>query len=443
MWGGRYTRAMGDFRWVAAALAGLSSIAFGRQPDRVAWLKEHAVVVRTIDIYGKDMSDVAPMKAAIGDARVVLLGEQTHGDGACFAAKSRLVKFLHQEMGFDVLAWESGMEEMRRVDRAFAAGEGVETAHGIGLFGIWAISQQCRELLKYARESHTTGRPLTMAGFDDQVTTDPSLTPIAKDVVAFFDVVDEAMLSAEERAAPGAVLAWLGAKTGPEKPKQPVELETLRRLATVIERERVRLEAKHGRLEVSFIERAIGNLVSYVERMGPGIDLTNHRDKRMAENLVWLANDYFKGRTIIVWAASMHNARRVEEIEWVQGGKRYVGVRPMGDYAWDALGKDMYSIMFAAYEGRIGRPWSGAGPIDRAAEGSLDALLHETGKPYLFVDFRGLPADHWLRRPVVSRPLGYAPMTAVWPESFDGVFFTDRMYPSTRIGAEPEDARPR
>jgi erythromycin esterase len=428
--------------FVAAVVLVAAAVA-AAQDDRVAWLKDNATVVRSIDMYGDDLSDLAPLKAAIGDARVVFLGEQTHGDGACFAAKSRLVKFLHRELGFDVLAWESGMEEMRRVDHAFAAGEPVEKAHALGLFGIWAISQQCRELLKYARDSHKTDHPLIMAGFDDQVTTDPATTPIAKDIVALFDAVDDQMLSPEQRQAPSAVLAWLGTQKGPEKPNQPAELESLRTLTRVIDRERSRLEAKHGRLEVAFIERAIGNLASYVERMAPGFDLTNHRDKRMAENLVWLANDCFKGKKIIVWAASMHNARRIEPIEWVEGGKRYIGTRPMGDYAWDVLGTDMYSIMFLAYQGRIGRPWTGAGPIEPAQDGSLDALLHHTGKPYLFIDFRRLPNNHWLREPIVARPLGYAPMKTIWPDHFDAAFFTDRMYPSTRIGAEPEDARPR
>src|SRR6476646_1280732 len=76
---------------------------------RVAWLKEHAVGLRSIDPADEDFADLEPLRKVIGDARIVQLGEQSHGDGATFHAKARLIKFLHQKMGFDVLAFESGL----------------------------------------------------------------------------------------------------------------------------------------------------------------------------------------------------------------------------------------------------------------------------------------------------------------------------------------------
>lgn len=411
--------------------------------DHIAWLKANATAIRTLDMYSNDLSDLAPLKHAIGDSRVVFLGEQTHGDGACFAAKSRLIKFLHKEMGFEVLAWESGMEEMRRADEAMAAGRPVEDLHGIGLFGIWALSQQCRELLEYTRKNRGSDHPLILAGFDDQVTTHPTLTPFPKDLIAFFDVMDDKLLSPEQRTAPAAAYKWLADAGETKRTSLPTsELDTLRGMIALIDKERTRLETKHGKLEVAFKQRALGNLVSYIERWLGGDEFRNHRDKRMADNLVWLANEYYSGKKIIIWAASMHNSRRVEPIEWVGTTESYKGVRPMGDYAFDALGKEMYSIMFLAHSGRIGRPWSGAGPLGPPPADSLDDLLHRTGKPYLFLDLKGQPSDSWLRQPLLARPLGYANMKHIWPTSFDGLVFTDRMYPSTRVGFEPEDARP-
>ena len=71
---------------------------------KVEWLRKNAIPIRTIDPADDDFTDLMPLKQRIGDARIVQLGEQTHGDGATFHAKSRLIRFLHQHMGFDVLA---------------------------------------------------------------------------------------------------------------------------------------------------------------------------------------------------------------------------------------------------------------------------------------------------------------------------------------------------
>src|ERR1043165_123066 len=37
------------------------------QPDRVEWLRENGVAVKTLDMYPKDLSDLMPLKAALGD----------------------------------------------------------------------------------------------------------------------------------------------------------------------------------------------------------------------------------------------------------------------------------------------------------------------------------------------------------------------------------------
>src|SRR5262245_46479988 len=106
---------------VSLLVCGLCSspVALGDTPPaadapRVSWLKKHAVPLRSIDPAAEALRDLEGLKKAIGDARILQLGEQTHGDGATFHAKTRLIKFLHQQCGFDVLAFESGLYDCRK-----------------------------------------------------------------------------------------------------------------------------------------------------------------------------------------------------------------------------------------------------------------------------------------------------------------------------------------
>ena len=173
--------------------------------------------------------------------------------------------------------------------------------------------------------------------------------------------------------------------------------------------------------------------------------LTNLRDRRMGENLAWLAKEYYPDRKIIVWAASFHLMRNAPTVKVISGELPYDKVTPMGHTAFELLGEDYYSVMFTAYEGEAGNPFHGARTLDKAAAGTLEDLLQAAGFDYAIVDLRGVRrvnAPVWLLdENLAARPLGYTPMRSNWTDVFDAVFFTRRMFPSTRDGAVPAGTR--
>lgn len=62
-------------------------------------------------------ADLEFLRQEIGSARIVFLGEPTHGEGNVFEAKARLVQFLQQRMGFTTLGMESGFYEMHKAQQ--------------------------------------------------------------------------------------------------------------------------------------------------------------------------------------------------------------------------------------------------------------------------------------------------------------------------------------
>ncbi|HVS13914.1 MAG TPA: hypothetical protein VMV46_08320 [Thermoanaerobaculia bacterium] len=70
---------------------------------RVEWLRANVAPLASIDPRFDDSHDLLPLQQALAGARVVMLGEATRGDGSAFLAKARVIRFLHEEMEYDLL----------------------------------------------------------------------------------------------------------------------------------------------------------------------------------------------------------------------------------------------------------------------------------------------------------------------------------------------------
>src|SRR5450631_1268156 len=86
-----------------------------RLSDTLPPFQKDLSVIRSIEPADTDFSDLEGLAAAIGNSRIVLLGEQTHGEASTFLAKTRIIHFLHEKMGFNVLAFESGFYDCARI----------------------------------------------------------------------------------------------------------------------------------------------------------------------------------------------------------------------------------------------------------------------------------------------------------------------------------------
>src|SRR5262245_34802587 len=86
--------------------------------NRVDELLEHAVAVRSMDAADRDLTDLPPLIDASGNSDVVVLGENSHSDGPTSQAKCRMIRFLHERMGFDVLVWEAGLVDCEAMNHA-------------------------------------------------------------------------------------------------------------------------------------------------------------------------------------------------------------------------------------------------------------------------------------------------------------------------------------
>ena len=82
--------------------------------EQAHWLRTRVIPFDTAEA-GRGFADLQPLKPVIGDARIVALGEGTHGTREFFQMKHRLTEFLAAEMGFTLFAIEANMPEAYRI----------------------------------------------------------------------------------------------------------------------------------------------------------------------------------------------------------------------------------------------------------------------------------------------------------------------------------------
>ena len=138
------------------------------KPEQLAWLKENAIVFNTA-VAGSGFDDLAPLKALIGDARIVALGEATHGTREFFQMKHRLTELLASEMGFTIFSIEANMPEAYRVNDFVLRGEGDPKKLLKGMYFWTWNTQEVLDMILWMREFNLAGKGrIEFTGFDMQ-----------------------------------------------------------------------------------------------------------------------------------------------------------------------------------------------------------------------------------------------------------------------------------
>jgi erythromycin esterase len=113
-----------------------------------------------------DFADLAPLGRAIGDKRIVMLDELTHGEGNIYASKVRTVRYLHERKGFDLLVLESGLFDVVRLWQSRLPLR--QNAPG-NIFYMYANSAEVWPLYDYLDAQRDTPGAMQLAGFDGRL----------------------------------------------------------------------------------------------------------------------------------------------------------------------------------------------------------------------------------------------------------------------------------
>ncbi len=379
-------------------------------PGHVNWLRRNAIPVATT-LAGNGFADLQPLHDVIGDARIVALGEATHGTSEFFRMKHRLTEFLASEKGFSLFAIEAGMAEASRINDFVLTGQGDPAELLEGLRSqVWNI-QEVLDLILWMRDFNASGQGrIQFTGFDMQSSAlaaqnvriflaqaEPAYIPTANAAFARIAAAEfRGRATAADAAAARSIYEHLSAQ-------RDVYLQT-------IAREQVDWAIQNARLVVQRAESLAG---------------ITSRDRSMATNVEWILDQAPAGSKIVLWA---HNGHVNRNPGW------------MGDFLDQRYGDEMYVLGFAFGEGRysaIGRGFlPGIHEALPPVPGSLETFLGAAGIPRFILDLRpGHLPGKWFDEPRNFRSIGSAAVRcAFYPivaaDHYDGLIWIDPTNPS-------------
>lgn len=393
--------------------------------------------------------DLDPVLAAIGEARVVLLGEASHGTHEYYTWRAALSKRLIQEKGFQFIGVEGDWPDCFEVNAAIkqdavtygSAAQLLQTFNRwpTWMWGNWEVAALVEWLHRHNQSRPSAGR----VGF------------YGLDVYSLWESL-EAVLHYVEQQGDGAVTAARHAfrcfepySADPQQYARAVAfaaedcqaevaglLQTLRHqaagraYATLPEREQA-FAAEQNALVAVNAERY------YKAMLRGGGASWNVRDEHMMETLTRLLDLHGPTSKAIVWAHNTH-----------VGDARYTDMRRdgevnLGQLAREQLGRpQVFSVGFGSYEGSVvaGPEWGAAlekMPVPRAVRNSWENQLHNQLQGNNAVLLATELHDHpQLRQPVGHRAIGvvYRPqfeqfgnyVPSLIPERYDAFLFLDR-----------------
>jgi erythromycin esterase-like protein len=159
---------------------------FGEPSEhQLEWIRNMAIPLKG-STPGEGDEDLRPLKNLVRSARIVALGEGTHGTSEFFRMKHRILEFLATEMGFTIFSIEANMPEAYRVNDFVLTGRGDPKALLKGMYFWTWNTQEVLDMILWMRDFNQSGRGrIEFTGFDMQTPT--VAMQIVRDFVAAND----------------------------------------------------------------------------------------------------------------------------------------------------------------------------------------------------------------------------------------------------------------
>jgi erythromycin esterase-like protein len=399
----------------------------------------------------------------LGQARLALLGEASHGTHEFYAERAALSQRLIEQHGFNAVVVEADWPDAWRINRYIRSrsddADAAAALSGFERFPTWMWRNTVvRDFVEWLR-AHNRERPTSQqVGFYGM-----DLYSLYRSVRAVLDHLDRVDPQAAQRARSRytcfdhfgedsqayGYAASFGLQSSCEDEVVQQLREMNRRAADLL------AGSREDRADVFFAQqnaRLVRNAEEYYRTMFHGrVSSWNLRDSHMVETLQAL-DKYLQTVTgqarMIVWA---HNSHLGDASATEMGDQ---GEWNVGQLARDRWGEQALLVGFSTHRGTVtaASEWDGTAERKRVRpglEGSYEDLFHQAGEERFWLPLRGnAPLAELLRDKHLQRAIGviYQPRTERMshyfetrlPAQFDAMIHIDETRAVQPLVPEPE-----
>jgi protein-L-isoaspartate(D-aspartate) O-methyltransferase len=371
--------------------------------------------------------DISPLLDRIGDAKVVLLGEATHGTAEFYKMRARITQELIEKKGFDIVAIEADWPDVSQIDRYI---KGIDPETSIEKpferfpTWMWANTQFAEfvESLRSINSSQRSSGGVSLYGLDLY-----SLYKSIGTVLKYLDDIDPETASIA-RHRYGCLTPWqkdpaaYGASILNGRYKE-CESEVVKMLEDLLNKQ-LAYEFKNEKQFLNAVQNAriITNAERYYRVMYYGSrESWNLRDRHMFDTLNIVLGYHGPDARAVVWEHNSHIGNAVATEMGISGEKN------VGFFCREAFGQDAYLVGFGTDHGTVGAASGWDLPmkvmqINPSHRDSYEYLCHQTEIDDFILPLRDAPRKlrEALSEPRMERAIGviYSPETEIQSHYF-------------------------
>ena len=401
----------------------------------ISGVKKYAQPIRSLTSV-ESFEDLEFFSNVLSTKKMIQIGESGHGVKQYNQIKTRLIKYLHQELDFNVLAFESSLFECyyAYLNSIQSPDKSARDAIENSILEFWH-TKEIEDLFIYIKETYESNNPLILAGIDIQASSKSmDQRPLLfKEIISLIDPdYAEEIFSIDKEVNENL---FNSESTFFDDVNDLVD--TYDNLAIFLRNNKDVLDERYfgtrEELHPIIAEQTARSMSILFRRINArrndlGQRSFEIRDKAMADNISFLKKDVFPDSKIMIWAHNFH----IRHDNPAVNGDYLDGYVNMGEFLKRRYQNELYTLGLFMHSGSAAANNRMVYDIEPNLPNSLESIMHRTGIKHSFLDFSAIPNNDetsWIFRPSFNKAWGLINLEMVVKDQYDGIIFIQKVSP--------------